>query len=84
MLRAQGIKFLIKKDNFLFEEESYIIAMAAEPADLSCSWNTHLAAAFTEMLLTVRERLLKAVSVTKGSIIERGLFFYCFNLSAAI
>lgn len=76
MLRAQGIKFLIKKDIFLFEEESYIIAMAAEPADLSCSYNTHLPAAFTEILLTLRERLIKAVAVAMGSIIERGMFFY--------
>lgn len=61
-----------------------MIAMAAEPADLSCSCNTHLPAAFTETLLTVRERLLKAVAVTKGSVIERGVFFYSLNLSGAI
>lgn len=84
MLRAQGIRFLIKKDIFLFEEESYIIAMAAEPADLSYSCNTHLPEAFTEMLLTERERLLKAVAVTKGSIIESAFFFYSSNPSGAI
>lgn len=49
---------------FSLKSLTYIIAVAAESADHSCGCNTHLAAAFTEMLLTVRERLLKAVSVT--------------------
>lgn len=84
MLTAQGIKLLIKKDTFLLGEESYIIAMAAEPADLSCCCHTHLPAAFTEMVLTMREKLLKAMAATKGSIIERGVFFHGLSPSGAI